>query len=265
MNFEEYQTGTVRYCPKDKDFGFLMTETGNEYFFHFNQGREVAICSDGSLGIGESCPNPRAGDRILFQLSEGKKGPRAGLWFFADEVNRAVAQVERRRNFRIVDLDNGNQVCWEGRSEDELRQKFIEYTKQPPDLRAATMQGKNFESINFASSEDSPLQNQWQDWCVDEKTWNQVPKNRVVRVTKFFRSQTTTHTNAWIGSDTGELNEKFPRRFKGVDDLAPERYSDSEVSFEFQSLSRSGKWVNGLDPRQPIYPQSLISMRRKFA
>lgn len=55
-------TGTVKFFNGSKGFGFIVAENGNDVFFHVTeiQGTE-----------------PRDGDKVEFQMGEGKKGPCA--------------------------------------------------------------------------------------------------------------------------------------------------------------------------------------------
>jgi CspA family cold shock protein len=55
-------TGTVKFFNGSKGFGFITAENGNDIFFHVTeiQGSE-----------------PRDGDKVEFQMGEGKKGPCA--------------------------------------------------------------------------------------------------------------------------------------------------------------------------------------------
>lgn len=58
--------GTVKNVNTEKGFGFIKGEDGNEYFFHRSAlPRDVQI---ESLSRGES---------VVFEVSEGPKGPRA--------------------------------------------------------------------------------------------------------------------------------------------------------------------------------------------
>ena len=54
--------GTVKFFNGSKGFGFITPESGDDLFFHISeiQGEE-----------------PRDGDKVEFEIGEGKKGPCA--------------------------------------------------------------------------------------------------------------------------------------------------------------------------------------------
>lgn len=58
-------TGTIRRLRVDKGFGFIKSETGQEYFFH-----QSAI-------YGEGIADLREGDGVEFDVDHSPKGPRA--------------------------------------------------------------------------------------------------------------------------------------------------------------------------------------------
>jgi cold shock protein len=55
-------TGTVKFFNAQKHFGFITPDSGADLFFHISevQGQE-----------------PRQGDKVEFEVGEGKKGPCA--------------------------------------------------------------------------------------------------------------------------------------------------------------------------------------------
>ena len=58
-------TGKIRTLRVDKGFGFIKSETGNDYFFH-----QSAI-------YGEGIADLREGDGVEFEIDQSPKGPRA--------------------------------------------------------------------------------------------------------------------------------------------------------------------------------------------
>lgn len=57
--------GTIKRIIRDKGFGFVAAEDGNEYFFH------QASCVDRDFD------QFREGTTLLFEAGQGPKGPRA--------------------------------------------------------------------------------------------------------------------------------------------------------------------------------------------
>ncbi|WP_410208395.1 cold-shock protein [Fusobacterium sp.] len=57
--------GTVKWFNKEKGFGFLTSDAGEDYFVHF-----TGIVGDGFRSLEE-------GQAVSFEVAEGKKGPMA--------------------------------------------------------------------------------------------------------------------------------------------------------------------------------------------
>jgi CspA family cold shock protein len=58
-------TGTVKWFNAEKGFGFITTDSGEDYFAHFSQ-----IQKDGFKSLEE-------GEAVSFDVVEGQKGPQA--------------------------------------------------------------------------------------------------------------------------------------------------------------------------------------------
>lgn len=59
------ETGTVKWFNKDKGFGFIQREQGEDVFVHFS-----AIQADGFRSLQE-------GQRVKFTVTKGQKGLQA--------------------------------------------------------------------------------------------------------------------------------------------------------------------------------------------
>ena len=57
--------GTVKWFNESKGFGFIEQDNGPDVFVHYS-----GIGGDGFRTLGE-------GDRVMFDVSEGPKGPQA--------------------------------------------------------------------------------------------------------------------------------------------------------------------------------------------
>ncbi|MFY9399487.1 MAG: cold-shock protein [Desulfomonilia bacterium] len=58
-------TGTVKWFNREKGYGFIKSETGEEIFVH-----HTAINQQGFRALDE-------GDRVTFEVVQGQKGPQA--------------------------------------------------------------------------------------------------------------------------------------------------------------------------------------------
>lgn len=56
------RTGTVKFFNNSKGFGFITPDSGDDLFFHVSEVRG---------------DEPRDGDKVEFEVGEGKKGPCA--------------------------------------------------------------------------------------------------------------------------------------------------------------------------------------------
>lgn len=55
-------TGTVKFFNSEKGFGFITPDGGKDVFFHISEVKGQ---------------QPRDGDKVEFDMGEGKKGPMA--------------------------------------------------------------------------------------------------------------------------------------------------------------------------------------------
>jgi CspA family cold shock protein len=62
---EERQTGTVKWFSSDKGYGFIAPDEGDDLFVHYSE-----IEGSGFRTLNE-------GDRVEFEITEGKKGLQA--------------------------------------------------------------------------------------------------------------------------------------------------------------------------------------------
>lgn len=55
-------TGTVKFYNANKGFGFITSDDGTDLFFHMSELQDQ---------------EPRDGDKVEFEVGQGKKGPCA--------------------------------------------------------------------------------------------------------------------------------------------------------------------------------------------
>lgn len=75
------ENGIVKFFKSEPDklFGFIISEKGDEVFFHFNNHANYS----------EADRLPKGGDRVEFVRTEGKpgKGPKASEWNFSPYIS----------------------------------------------------------------------------------------------------------------------------------------------------------------------------------
>lgn len=84
----------VFFTEAGKKFGFIRvtdTEgrpTGEEIFFHYNDGRPMLNdhhFQGGNLSALPRLAEPKRGDKLIFERKTTKRGHRASPWGFADQ------------------------------------------------------------------------------------------------------------------------------------------------------------------------------------
>lgn len=63
------ETGTIKFYNRFKSYGFVTSDNGEDYFF----------------GSEDFTDTVKTGDRVMFDLVQGKKGPKATTIIKLDE------------------------------------------------------------------------------------------------------------------------------------------------------------------------------------
>jgi len=79
--------GKVKWFSPDKGFGFLLDETGVQYYFHGNDVQDV--------------DSPRSGSSVVFTPVNNKKGARASKITLALEPEAPAAAAVRAHDSRV--------------------------------------------------------------------------------------------------------------------------------------------------------------------
>ena len=143
----ELEHGVVKFFDDrdGKKFGFLKVlneddqETGEEIFFHFNDGQFVDIVGGDEIQfVGRVFENgvhmwhPKIGDKIAFDVSTGKDGrDKACPWTYAEGYDNRVRKLTEPyyRVTKVTKLGYGgpgdsSNVIWEGQGSDELSKEY---------------------------------------------------------------------------------------------------------------------------------------------
>lgn len=144
----ELEHGIVKFFDDrdGKKFGFLEVlnedgqKTGEEIFFHFNDGQFVDIVGgDEIMFVGRVFPenglhmwHPKPGDRIAFDVSVGKNNrDKACPWTYAEGYDNRVRKLTEPyyRVTKVTKLGYGgpsdsSDVIWEGQGFDELSKEY---------------------------------------------------------------------------------------------------------------------------------------------
>ncbi|NMB70094.1 cold shock domain-containing protein [candidate division WWE3 bacterium] len=94
-------TGTVKFFDSrpEKRFGFIVPDRlGPEIFFHLNDGQKVKAGRIQPEFDANSTPErvPLKGDRVVFNIGTGSKGPKAIPWGYESEYQTALAIISDR-------------------------------------------------------------------------------------------------------------------------------------------------------------------------
>lgn len=143
----ELEHGVVKFFDDrdGKKFGFLEVldedgqKTGDEIFFHFNDGQFVDIVGGDEIQfVGRVFENgvhmwhPKIGDKIAFDVSTGKDGrDKACPWTYAEGYDNRVRKLTEPyyRVTKVTKLGYGgpgdsSNVIWEGQGSDELSKEY---------------------------------------------------------------------------------------------------------------------------------------------
>lgn len=127
---DTFERGQVKFFDNriTKHFGFIELPTGEEIFFHHNDGAAVKIGPDGPVLCREMLVRePRKSDILLFERAKNRKGSKAFPWLFADDWDRAEKEIAVRPTYRFV--------CEQGRFRGSHK-SFLWEGKYLPDLIA---------------------------------------------------------------------------------------------------------------------------------
>lgn len=110
------ESGYVKFflTSPEKLFGFLVDEMGNEIFFHYSNGRAVAVKAPGEVKLVEPThplQYPKKGEYLLFTRSSNGKGPKASPWCFVRDFNEAIAQSTRNLTLEEAQQLLSNKPC----------------------------------------------------------------------------------------------------------------------------------------------------------
>jgi len=86
------ETGTVKFFDSrdSKRFGFIRKESGEEVFFHFNDGQCIVPGNfEPRFEEGRIVHEPRKGDIVIFSEQPARKGNKASPWGYADDYEQA--------------------------------------------------------------------------------------------------------------------------------------------------------------------------------
>lgn len=94
-------TGTVKFFDSrpEKRFGFIIPDQpGQEIFFHLGDGQRVIPGKVAPEFIANRQPTriPQQGDRVVYNVGLGAKGPKASPWGYEKEYQEALTVISER-------------------------------------------------------------------------------------------------------------------------------------------------------------------------
>lgn len=164
----ELEHGVVKFFDDrdGKKFGFLEVldedgqKTGEEIFFHFNDGQFVDIVGGDKIQfVGRVFENglhmwyPKIGDTIAFDVSTGKNGrDKACPWTYAEGYDNRVRKLTEPyyRVTKVTKVGYGGpgdsfDAIWEGQGSDELSKEY------PIRILDGKLDDPLARSVNFAA------------------------------------------------------------------------------------------------------------------
>lgn len=97
-----FEKGVVKFFDSrdNRRFGFLRLESGEEIFFHFNDGMSMRAGKDQPEWCdpppGKRLWDPKANDVLVFERKMGKKGPKASPWTHEMLYENAMKVINNR-------------------------------------------------------------------------------------------------------------------------------------------------------------------------
>lgn len=93
------KSGVIKNYVADRGFGFIKMGDGKDIFFHVKNGKNVTAGRNEpelSWRNARCAVDPKAGDRLMFELAQGQKGLTADPWCFAEDWERAEQEIASR-------------------------------------------------------------------------------------------------------------------------------------------------------------------------
>jgi len=104
-----FEKGAVKFFDSrdNKRFGFIRLESGEEIFFHFNDGRNMEAGKDRPEWCdpprGKRLWDPKANDVLVFERTIGNQGPKASPWTHEQLYLRAMKVINSRPRYRVME------------------------------------------------------------------------------------------------------------------------------------------------------------------